>query len=527
MRVEAKLFAAALAARLLHLALYRSDFWLRTPLLDDNIFVAWSDVIARGGWLARELGSFDFNPAYPYVLAALVKTVGRAPELVFGLQHLIGALVPVLLYRLSARLFNARAAAVAGAIAALYGPAFFFESRYLGELPIYFLNCAFLLALAGTKDSRAPGLRWVVAGLCLGFSALFRPTALALAAPAACWCLASEPRWAVAPRFAAFLLAVWLPMLPFQLRNRVVDPAAGWGLTTASGGVNLFMGNNPESNGFNQPPSFASGGPGEQYKDFKAEAERRLARPLSAREVSRYWSGRALEFMRARPRDAARLVLLKIGYFWNHREPPDNFFIAIFERFTKLGPIPLLGWGLVAPLGLLGLLWSLPDWRRCWLLHAYVLCYLALNAAFLVLSRYRFPAAAGLIPAAGFALVSLHDLARAKRWAGGALAAAGLALVFGVSRLGTIAQEDMALTHYSMGVIYANQGWVDAAAEEYRKGIATNPRFAPSYLNLGLLEARRGNARAAIAALEAALGLESDPAQAQRLRSALAQLKSR
>jgi tetratricopeptide (TPR) repeat protein len=518
------LFLAALSLRLLHLAINRNDFWLRTPLLDDNIFCSWAGVIGREGWLAKSLGAFHFNPAYPYLLALLGKLLGTGPIAVFAFQHFLGSFVPVLLFLITESLFDRRCAWLAGALAAVYGPAFFYESRYLGELHIYLLNAAWLLALL--RGGQAPGV-WLAAGLGLGFSSLFRPTALILAPISllwAIWRLSGQPK-RLALAGGLFCLGIFLPGLPLQIRNRMVDPASGWGLVTASGGANLYMGNNPEADGLNKPATFARGGPGHQYEDFQVEAERRLGRPLSAREADHYWAVRVREWFSARPRDAWRLVLRKAGYFWNYREPPDNFFLSIFEKLSRLGPVPLLGWGLIAPLGLAGMLWSLTLWRRTWLAHAYALAYLGLNAAFFVLSRYRFPAAVVLIPFAAFAIVRGQSFLRDGSWG----KAAGLALImapcFWLSRLPLIGPEDPAVTHYSMGVIYANQGWREQAVEEYRLSLQADPTFAASYLNLGLLQAERGQKSEAAGALEHAAALEGDGARAARLRAAAAQLR--
>jgi len=232
--------------------------------------------------------------------------------------------------------------------------------------------------------------------------------------------------------------------------------------------------------------------------------------------------------MAARPGAAARLFWAKTGFFWNYGEPPDNFFPSIFRRFTKIGPVPLLSWGLIAPLGLAGLLWSFrrEPGRRYWILHAYVFSYFAVNVLFYILSRYRFPTAAGLIPFAGYALVRLYDNARLSRW-GASAALAVLCLVSaGFSRQRLIGEEDMAVSHYSMGVIYANQGWEKEAVEEYRKSVAADPAFKAAYVNLGILLAKMGQAEEAAGALESALRIETDPQRIGALKANIERLRA-
>ena len=541
-RPEGWLFFIALGLRFIHLWIYGDDFWLKTPLLDDQIFESWANTIGQDGFLARSLGAFDFNPAYPYLLFFLRKIAGSYGVLgVFFIQHLIGAFVPVLLFKLTDQVFKDKTIAfVAGLLGALYGPAFFYESRYLGEFWIFFFNVACLRALV-RADREAPSLTvWALAGISLGFSNLFRPNVLVFVPFVFAWGAWSfrlhrsdedrpvRAKGAVVA-CAVFLLCLWLPLLPFQLRNRAVVEGAGWGLTTASGGVNLYLGNNPEADGLNQAPSFIRYGPGHEYDDFKEEAQRREGKTLTKSEVSRYWTGKVLEWFKADPGSAFSLMLRKAGFFWNHREPPDNFFLSIFEKFTTLGGWPLVAWGLVAPLGLAGLLWSLAlgAGRRYWILHAYVFSYFAVNVLFYILSRYRFPAAVGLMPFAAFALVEGKRLVAARD--GLKSIALGILIVacIGFSRVPMIGEEDKAVSHYSMGVIYANQGWKDKAVKEYHKSIQANPAFKVSYVNLGILEAGRGRLPEAQAALEGALRFETEPKQREALISNIEALKRR
>ncbi|TBR26357.1 hypothetical protein EPO15_00265 [bacterium] len=525
-RPEPALFLLALGLRLAHLALYRGDFWLTAPLLDDSVFEAWADIIAREGWKAPGLGAFDFNPAFPYFLAAFRAVFGRSQIILFAFQHLGGALVPPLLFKVAERAFDRRAAWAAGLLAAAYGPAVFFESRLLGECWILLANAAALWLLASAAEARRPWASWGLAGLALGVSAAFRPTVLALLPVAALWGWATlgSRRGELARAAAAFALGLWLPLLPFQMRNRAVVPGAGWGLTTSSGGVNLYLGNNPEADGLNQAPSFVRYGPGHQYQDFADEAARRLGYPASRAQVSDFWSREARRFWRERPGAAARLALRKAGYFWNFKEPPDNFFLEIFRRFTRLGAVPLVSWGLVAPLGLAGLVWSLGARPRPWLLYGYTLTYFGVCVGFYVLARYRFPAAAGLIPFAGLALARSVEQLRSRAWRPaaslGLLAVAGLLL----SRLPLIGDEDPGVSHYSMAVVYANRGWKEAALEEYRASVAADPAFKASWLNMGLLLVDLGRGPEAAEALRKASVLETDGARSALMRESAARL---
>ncbi|MFA6319064.1 MAG: tetratricopeptide repeat protein, partial [Elusimicrobiota bacterium] len=142
------------------------------------------------------------------------------------------------------------------------------------------------------------------------------------------------------------------------------------------------------------------------------------------------------------------------------------------------------------------------------------------------LSRYRFPAAAGLIPLAAFALVRFWDLARGLGRGKAVLMLALFLPCFWLTRLPLIGEEDASSSHYSMAVVYANQGWKDKAVEEYRAAVAADPGFVPAWLNLGLLLNEMGRPKEALEALENAARHENDPAQVQRLQGAVEDLRS-
>lgn len=524
-RHEWALFFLAMGVRLVHLAWHRADFWLTVPLLDDSIFESWSAVLAREGWKAPSLGAFDFNPAYPYFLAGFKAIFGPSQIILFAFQHALGACVAPLLYKVATRAFDRRAGLAAGVLAALYGPALFFESRLLGESWIFLANTCALWALG--RPGR-PWLSWGLGGLALGVSAVFRPTILLFIPAAVLWGLWSlrQERRSLPTAAAAFALGLWLPLLPFQVRNRLVLPDAGWGLTTSSGGVNLYLGNNPEADGLNRAPSFVRYGPGHEYQDFADEAGRRLGHPLSRPEVSSYWSKEVLRFFIERPAQASRLLGRKAAFFWNHKEPPDNFFMEIFQRFTRIGSLPLVSWGLVGPLGLAGFFWSLRRNRGFWLLHAYALSAFAVCLAFYVLARYRFPAAVGLIPFAGFALGRLADYLRIKSWGKAAALGSLCAAAFAFSRLPLIGDEDPGSSHYSMAVVYANRGWKEKALVEYNASVTADPAFKASWLNMGLMLVEMGRAQEAAEALERAGRLESDPARKALIEQNALRLRS-
>src|SRR5206468_1429717 len=163
-------------------------------------------------------------------------------------------------------------------------------------------------------------------------------------------------------------------------------------LTTSQAGQNFFIGNNPDNlTGMYRAPEFVRADPKFEEVDFAREAERAVGRQLKPSEVSHYWFNRARMFITARPADFFRVLRQKAALFWNEYEIPDNLDIYFFNRYSSLMRLWLPAFGTVAPLGVLGMVLCIREWRRIWPLYLFVLGYFVSVILFYVFSRYRLP----------------------------------------------------------------------------------------------------------------------------------------
>src|SRR6185295_1142051 len=117
-------------------------------------------------------------------------------------------------------------------------------------------------------------------------------------------------------------------------------------------GVNLWIGNNPQSDGASAllPGTRADWWGG--YQDTIQLAEAAEGRPLKASEVSEHYVRRVRAWWAAQPRAAVRHMLWKARLFVSQRELGNNqderFFALHFSALLRALPI---GFGLVFPLG--------------------------------------------------------------------------------------------------------------------------------------------------------------------------------
>jgi len=527
--VPALVFALALALRLAHLAFLRSAPFWPMYLGDAEAYDAWARRIAAGDWLGRHEGVFYQAPLYPYFLASIYATLGSAIGTVRLVQACVGALSCGLLAAAGERLFSRRAGLVAGLLLAASFPALFYDALLQKSVPDGLFVCLLLWLLA--RSSAAPSRAGALAlGLAAGGFALTRENALALA-PVLAAAVLFPPRARAAAegapverapwrprlaRLAAFALGLALVLVPVAARNGVVGGEVH--LTTSQLGPNLFIGNNPLANGTYQPLRVGGGHARYERDDAQRFAEQAVGHALSPGEVSSWYVGRVLAFVREQPASFARLLSKKLALTWSRIEVSDSE-----DPWTHAERSPLLrasgwllGFGVLAPLAVLGAWATWDERRRLWPLHALVLVFTASVAAFYVFGRYRYPLVPFLALFAAVGLVrgrAAWRSATARRRAGGAAAVLAAAVLCNLPLMSVALMRST--THVNVGNAFLRAQRFDEADAEYARALELRPDNALAHNNLGLSLLQRGRLAEARRELEAALRYQPHFAEAR------------
>ena len=127
---------------------------------------------------------------------------------------------------------------------------------------------------------------------------------------------------------------------------------------SVQGGINFFIGNNPEATGYFMSPGGIIASPVKQVAASKRIAEQRVGRELTYGESSRYWLAEGLRYLAGNPVDACGLYLRKIGYLLQGREIDLNINYYQSRTFTPIFNLHFIPFGMIAPLGLRD--WSSP-----------------------------------------------------------------------------------------------------------------------------------------------------------------------
>ena len=536
------IFGAAFLLRLLYLNQVETIPLFYHPAGDGRGYDEWAQRIAAGGWLGT--GVFYQAPLYPYFLGVLQALVGHDLWFVRLVQIALGALSCGVIFLAGRNWISRQAGIAAGLILACYAPAIFFDGLIEKSILDLFLLSMFL-ALISKRYEKPPRSLWLAAGAVVGVLGLSRENALVLAVVVPLWIAiqfsseyaAARLRWG-----ALFMAGLFLILLPVGLRNLTVG--GEFKLTTSQFGPNLFIGNNPAADGTYGSVRKLIGEAQLEGSDAKRLAERATGRNLSAGEVSDYWLGKSLDYIRSYPVDWLSLMGKKWLMVWNVREVEDSDDYYIYRQWSWL--LNILGWfanfGVLAPLAAAGLWFTRAQWRRLWLLYAVILTLAASVALFYIFGRYRYPLVPMLALFAGAGLAQFVSLFRqgARRQLP---AAAGILLtsavivnwpLYGSSGPGAAGYNnlsnayykqgkvkeaiqtalkaielapDYGVAHYNLGNLYAGEGRFELAQRHFEEALRLYPNYADVHANLGQLIAERGDLASGIRYFQKAVEL--------------------
>ncbi len=498
-------FVIALIVRLVYVFQIRQTPFFETLGLDAKFYDAWARRLASG---TSEPEAFFMSPLYPYFLSAIYRILGRDLLLVRIIQAGIGSGTAALAYLIGHRVFGSRVGLIAGLVTALYGALVFYDGSILITPLLVFLNtlCLYLLIRA---DDRGGQWLYALAGVSLGLAGIGKATALAFAPVAALWIWFSwrKDRTGRVRAVSLFALGVVLIVVPVTVRNLVVSN--DFVMVTSNGGLNFYIGNSEISTGGYVKPvglDIVSDPDGELI------AEEAVGRDLKPSQVSAYWYGRSRDYIGGNPGGWMKLLVRKLSFAMSSYELPqlENYYFQ--KRYSGLLNLPLPGFALVAPLGLIGIALA---WRRrqARLLALFFATYMATVVAFFVVARYRLPVVPVLAVGSGFAVLEMIRLVRDHAWKTVAWVVAGLvALLFVVNT--NVYRVDhargFAQSHFRLGIIYGERGDTARAIKECRRAIELDPEYPKSYLNLGAMLVEAGNPDEAIAAFRASVRLDPD-----------------
>ncbi len=408
-------------------------------------------------WGGKEI--FRTAPLFPYWVAGLLGVSGGSLAFVILVQLVVGALHPVVMYGLARRLFGTRVGLVAAALTAVYGPFIFYQGVLLRDWLPPLLEPLVLLALLGARESDR-GRAWLLAGAALGLALMAKEAVLLFLPLVVLWLLWEEwPEWRRRIRAAVFLFGGFvLCVSPLLARNALV-------------GAPLFSLSNRAAVSFIATHA-ADSNPSPGGNTWSATTRKRVLEHSEGKLLPTIW-----ETLRTYQGDYGLLIRKELFRLRGLLDPHEVSGGEVsFDYGLDVSPALhyTLGYGVIFPLGVAGVLMSLRGWRRQRLIYLYFPAVLAGQAVGPIQERYRLTLVAVIIGYAAVALVRIFSRLRERRlgWAAG-----GLGLVLLIALVQQVWIPLFPARGYGRGADYLWNAQVYASEARYDRAVGELDRL--------------------------------------------------
>ena len=401
------IFLAVFALRLWTLLRLTSSALLLPSRGDMHFYNDWAREILQGRF-AQHLAFYGL-PGYPYFLAGLYKLFGENPFIPALFQAAADAAVALLIYQICLRVFGSTFTTKARAIGLIAAagwtfcvPAQAYSVVLMPTVLFVFVFWFVVWRIVRQDDAPSSGECFFLA-LLIGLTATAVATILAvvpLTLAALMVRSGNRPKRALATRLGLLVLGIAIGTSPCWIHNYFIakDPVA----LSAHSGINFWIGNNPEANGYPRFPPGLRAGQAAMLEDSITQAEAAAGRSLKHAEVSAYWSSKARVFITNHFGKWVKLIARKLRNFWSAFQYDDLSIITSLREQNVI--LPGVSFGIIAAFAIPGILfaWRLAP-RSRWITAAIVLSILALLAVFIT-ERYRLVVVPGLLIFAAFGL---------------------------------------------------------------------------------------------------------------------------
>jgi tetratricopeptide (TPR) repeat protein len=458
------------------------------PVSDAGVYFEWGKAIASGQWSHN--GVFYMAPLYPYILGVIFMVFGVSVNAAVIVQHIAGLFSLVLVYEITKKVFDDRAAVIAMILVALHAVVVFNESKILlTSFTLLFYLLSLYLLLYQKKEKANFPLSFVT-GLMIGISVLQRPNILLFIPFVVIWFfILFKPAYKTALLSSILLvIGMLIPIAPVTMHN--YNASGDFILLTSNTGVNFYYGANMDAAPtFTRRTAISDSIENEESK-AKEIAEKELGRELGPKEVSDFWMAKGFDAIR---QDVPKWLLYEAKkFYWilNSYEIANNYNIQFEGKQVPFLRVFFIPFGFICLFGIVGIWLAGFKNTKILLLNFYLLSTFLGLILFTVVSRFRVPLTVVLASFAGygileyFALIKRRniDLQSSKKY----LAATIIIILLAVPTMVPYRKaSNPASSYHTLGVLAFRKGDYQEAIKYQELALQTFPEYTEAYNNLG------------------------------------------
>ena len=450
----------------------------------------------------------DLSPFYLYLLTLLTKLFTIDWNFLKVFQAGIGIINCLLVLRLGMLVFGKEVGFLASLIYAAYGNLIVIETTLEPTVFVLLFNLLCVIFLYRSAMDSFSYRYVLLSGAFAGLSIITKPNALLLLAVAVIWFLFLAPighayrkKIGAACVFSAMAMLV---VLPVTIRNYIlihefilVSADAGKVFYHGNGkGASALEGTGLPDEGFSEEGAVE---PDYAHVLYRKTAAALSGKSLSPSESSKFWIRKTIADIRSDIKAYFVRQGKKLFYFFNDYEM--HYIASAYKEYTVSFHFPFIRYGILSALGLAGMLLSIKDFKKLFLIYGMVFLYLLSGLILLVQSRYRIPAVPYLCLFAAGGVYKIREMigARQFRSAGFAAILIGLFFVSGnfiyrseIERIDRWQRATKKFYQMEALPLYRKKAYSDALVK-LNQCIVLEPNFTPAYNLRGKTRAIMGD----------------------------------
>ena len=406
------------------------------PIVDAKEYVDDATFYNDVNWLGAG-GSYFHPPGYSYFIGIIFLFFGKSLLAIRLVQIGMDVANIYLLFLIVRKVFDGRVALLSALLYAIYARIIQYSVEILPPVFVIFLLLMSIYCLTTPLPALPQGERAkapegdqnnslipvIFSALFLGLLIITLPNFLLTIPVFILWiyfALHASGRNTRLKWMALFLAVSLFPVFLTALRNRVVADEAL--LISRNGGINFFIGNNPDIK------KTVGATPGIEW-DKLLMLPYQTERITDFQEQDDFFNRKAFDYVKNNFGDWAKLMCKKSLWYFSSYEFARNFDVYFFAQYSFITKYPVLNLGILFPLALAGIFAACRLQTAGCRLKNYIrqnIHILLLLGIFFIYSfsiilifiaaRYRLPVVPLMVIFAAAFLITLFDLAKEKKY---------------------------------------------------------------------------------------------------------------
>jgi tetratricopeptide (TPR) repeat protein len=388
--------------------------------------------------------------------------------------------------------YSRGAGIITGVLLLGFGPFYFFQGVSVPIIPATLLGTVAMVLYA--YHAKAAKIRYlIISAIVLGLALDLRPHFMILIPAVPLQIVIRDKTNNIKRRIYTAVSYIVLALLPVALLTFIMPVAEGDASVPvrSSVGFNLFVGNHCGAPGTYCKIAGTNNEPGYFLESSKKMAESISKTELTDEQVNTFWAKNAVYFYIKKPLEGIKLIAHKVQHLISYKEFPINYDYDVHRQFSKTLKLLVFNFGLLMPLAIIGLIFSVKDemLARCKL---WFVAYSVSMLIFFVASDHRLPLVIPAAILASLGIITIYNSIMECLYRRFAVIMVVLLVLIMISMTDPIDWSHQQ-TYQQIGEMSLKNNRLDLALEAFQMALDEEPDYLPALAMLGWLDLKSGD----------------------------------